>query len=190
MTHPIVLAAKAAYGELTNAEAKSFFKSTALEHSMLTMFYFLEAVYWTVEAGRITRRFLDSFSTPAPEAVTIAGLLCPAQDEPPITTEAVVTNQQKLEQQIINTIKGIYDNVESNQSGNELHQEGGQDSLGLHQGSVHDIAPVVPRDIPATPQTKPPRTRKPRAASGDTGKAKAKTTSSRVPRKSGAVSQK
>ena len=189
MTHPIILAARAAYGELTTEESKAFFKSTALEHSMLTLFYLLEAVYWTVEAGRITRRFLDSFTTPEPEAVTIAGYLMPAQDEPPITTQAVVTNQQKLENHITQTLRGKY-NVQSNQSGNELHQEGGQDSLELHQGSVHDNPSVVSRDIPTTPQTKPPRTRKPRAASGDTGKTKAKTTSSRVSRSRGAVSQK
>lgn len=110
MTHPIILAARAAIKELTTEEAKVFFKATALEHSMLTMFYFLEAVYWTVEAGRLTRCFVDSFNPPpAPEAVKIAGLLCPAQDDSPITTAAVITNQQKLEQHIVKTLQGIYD---------------------------------------------------------------------------------
>jgi hypothetical protein len=188
MTHPIVLAAKAAYGELTNEEAKAFFKATALSHTLLVAFYALEAVYWTVEAGRITRRFLDSFNPPpASEAVTIAGLLCPAQDEPPITTEAVVTNQQKLEQHIINTIKGIYDNVESNQESDEVgSQSSGQATVGVGQEPIPDQTDTHQKTTKAVST----RTRKPRAASGDKQQAKDPAPKSRVPRSRGAVSQK
>jgi hypothetical protein len=184
MKHPIALAAKAAYVELTTVEAKSFFKSTAVEHSLLTMFYFLEAVYWTVEAGRITRSFVDSFSTPKPSTTTIAGLLCPAQDIPPITTEAVVTNQQKLEQQILANIKGIYDNVQISEVSMEVHQISSE--VGLEP---------IPEHVPSEAddhQTQPVPTRKqkPRASSGDRVQAENPAPKSRVPRKSGAVPQK
>jgi hypothetical protein len=184
MKHPIALAAKAAYVELTTVEAKSFFKSTAVEHSLLTMFYFLEAVYWTVEAGRITRSFVDSFSTPKPSTTTIAGLLCPAQDIPPITTEAVVTNQQKLEQQILANIKGIYDNVQISEVSMEVYQISSE--VGLEP---------IPEHVPSEAddhQTQPVPTRKqkPRASSGDRVQAENPAPKSRVPRKSGAVPQK
>jgi hypothetical protein len=159
MKHPIALAAKAAYVELTTVEAKSFFKSTAVEHSLLTMFYFLEAVHWTVEAGRITRSFVDSFSTQE----AIAGLLCPAEDEPPITTEAVVTNQQKLEQQITNTLREIQNNVQISEVSMEVHEESSEVSM-------EPISEPIPSKAD-THQTEPvpTRTRKPRATSGDRG---------------------
>jgi hypothetical protein len=186
MTHPIILAAKAAYGELTNEEAKAFFKSTALSHTLLVAFYCMEAVYWTVEAGRLMRTFVDSFSTPEPEAVQIAGLLCPAK-ESPITTQAIATNQQKLEQHITQTIRGIYDNVQFSKTSDEVgSQPSGQATVGVGKEPVPSEADTHQK----TEKAVSPRTRKPRAASGDTGKTKAKTTSSRVPRKSGAVSQK
>jgi hypothetical protein len=186
MKHPIALAAKAAYVELTTVEAKSFFKSTAVEHSLLTMFYFLEAVYWTVEAGRITRSFVDSFSTPKSSQETIAGLLCPAKEEPPITTEAVVSNQQKLEQQILTNIKGIYDNVQKiSEVSMEESQISGEESL----EPISELIPSEADDHQKTEKAVPTRNPKPRASSGDRVQAKAKTTSSRVPRKSGAIPQ-
>jgi hypothetical protein len=187
MTHPIILAAKAAYGELTTEEAKAFFKATALSHTLLVAFYCMEAVYWTVEAGRITRRFVDSFSTPEPEApVIIAGYLMPAKDEPPITTAAVVTNQQKLEQHITNTIRGIH-NVQSNQESDEVgNDSSGQAIVGVGKEPIPDQTNTHQK----TEKAVSTRTRKPRAASGDTGKAKDPASKSRVPRKSGAVQEK
>jgi hypothetical protein len=171
MKHPIALAAKAAYVELTTVEAKSFFKSTAVEHSLLTMFYFLEAVYWTVEAGRITRGFVDSFSTPKPSTTTIAGLLCPAQDIPPITTEAVViqSNQQKLEQQITNTLREIQDNVKSNQESDEVSMEVHQISSEVGLEPIPEHVPSEADDHQKTEEAVPTRTRKPRAFSGNRG---------------------
>jgi hypothetical protein len=188
MTHPIVLAAKAAYGELTNEEAKAFFKSTAISHTLLVAFYCMEAVYWTVEAGRLMRTFVDSFSTPeeAPTApVVIAGLLCPAK-ESPITTQAIATNQQKLEQHITQTLRDKY-NVQSNQESDEV----GSQSSG--QATVEPLQEPVPSEAHSHPQATKAvstRPRKPRAASGDTGKAKTKTPSGRVPQSRGTVSQK
>jgi hypothetical protein len=185
--NPWINAAKAVHAEIVSDEAIAFYKATALSHTLMVAFYALEAVYWTVEAGRITRRFLDSFSTPAHEAVTIAGLLCPAQDEPPITTEAVVTNQQKLEQHITQTLRGIYDNVESNQESDEVgSQSSGQTTLGVGQEPIPDQTDTHQKTTKAV-STRP---RKPRAASGDTGKAKNPAPKSRVPRSRGAVSQK
>jgi hypothetical protein len=185
MTHPIILAAKAAYGELTTEEAKAFFKATALSHTLLVAFYCMEAVYWTVEAGRITRRFVDSFSTPEPEAVQIAGLLCPAK-ESPITTQEIATNQQKLEQHITNTIRGIH-NVQSNQESDEVgNDSSGQAIVGVGKEPIPDQTNTHQK----TEKAVSTRTRKPRAASGDTGKAKDPASKSRVPRKSGAVQEK
>jgi hypothetical protein len=179
---------------LTTDEAKSFFAATALEHSMLTFFYILEAVYWTVEAGRITRNFVDSFSTPKTEAVedevtVIAGLLAPAEETAPITTEAVVvSNQQKLEQQLSKTIReihevtknieGFYDNVQSNQDSVQLGEE-------TNHPPLEEISVLPVRGVEADQdqtQPVPTRTRKPRASSGNTGKAENQTPSGRVSR--------
>jgi hypothetical protein len=183
--NPWINAAKAAKAELVSEEAIAFLKATALSHTLLVAFYALETVYWTVEAGRITRSFVDSFSTPKPSTTTIAGLLCPAQDEPPITTEAVViqSNQQKLEQHITNTIKGIYDNVQISEVSMEVHGISSEISL-------EPIPEPIPSqaDINQT-QPVPTRKQKPRASSGNRVQAKTKTTSSGVPRKSGAVPQ-
>jgi hypothetical protein len=185
MTHPIILAAKAAYGELTKEEAKAFFKATALSHTLLVAFYALETVYWTVEAGRITRSFVDSFSTPEPEAVQIAGLLCPAK-ESPITTQAVVSNQQKLEQHITQTLRDKY-NVQSNQESDEVGDDtNGQAIVGVGKEPIPDQTNTHPQATKAVST----RTRKPRAASGDKQQAKTKTPQSRVPRSRGTVSQK
>jgi hypothetical protein len=181
--NPWINAAKAAKAEIVTEEAIAFLKATALSHTLLVAFYWLEAVYWTVEAGRITRSFVDSFSTPNPSTTTIAGLLCPAKDEPPITTEAVVTNQQKLEQQILTNIKGIYDNVQFSEVSMEVHEISSEVSL-----------EAIPEPIPSKAdvdqaQPVPARSRKPRASSGNRVQAKTKITSSGMPRKSGAVPQ-
>jgi hypothetical protein len=185
--NPWINAAKAAKAEIVSEEAIAFLKATALSHTLLVAFYALEAVYWTVEAGRITRSFVDSFSTPEESQETIAGLLCPAQDIPPITTEAVVTNQQKLEQQITNTLRDNQDNVKSNQKSIEVSME-------VHSESSEVSLEPIPEHVPSEAddhQTQPVPTRKqkPRASSGDRVQAKTKTTSSGVPRKSGAVSK-
>jgi hypothetical protein len=189
--NPWINAAKAAKAEIVSEEAIAFLKATALSHTLLVAFYALEAVYWTVEAGRITRSFVDSFSTSEGSKTTIAGLLCPAQDIPPITTEAVViqSNQQKLEQQITNTLREIQDNVKSNQESDEVSME-------VHQIIGEESLEPIPEPIRSetddhqkTEEAVPTRTHKPRASSGNRVQAKTKTTSSRVPRKSGAVSQ-
>jgi hypothetical protein len=183
--NPWINAAKAAKAEIVSEEAIAFLKATALSHTLLVAFYTLEAVYWTVEAGRTTRSFVDSFSTPEEGTTTISGLLCPAQDIPPIATEVVVvqSNQQKLEQQILTNIKGIYDNVQISEVSMEVHEESSEVSL-------EPISEPIPSqaDIDQT-QPVPTRKQKPRASSGNRVQAKTKTTSSGVPRKSGAVSK-
>jgi hypothetical protein len=163
--NPWINAAKAAKAEIVSEEAIAFLKATALSHTLLVAFYALEAVYWTVEAGRITRSFVDSFSTPEESTTTIAGLLCPAQDIPPITTEAVVvqSNQQKLEQHITNTIKGIYDNAQISEVSMEVHQISGEVSLEPISEPISNQA-----DIDQT-QPVPTRAKKPRASSGNRG---------------------
>jgi hypothetical protein len=165
--NPWINAAKAAKAEIVSEEAIAFLKATALSHTLLVAFYALEAVYWTVEAGRITRGFVDSFSTPEESQETIAGLLCPAQDIPPITTEAVVvqSNQQKLEQHITNTIKGIYDHVQISEVSMEVHQISGEVSL----EPIPEPIPSQSDDHQKTEKAVPTRTRKPRASSGDRG---------------------
>jgi hypothetical protein len=186
MKHPIALAAKAAYVELTTVEAKSFFKSTAVEHSLLTMFYFLEAVYWTIEAGRITRGFVDSFSVPEESTTTIAGLLCPAQDIPPITTEAVVvqSNQQKLEQHITQTLREIQDHVKSNQESDEVGDEPvGEAIVGMGEESVPDQINTYQA------QPVPTRKQKPRASSGNRVQAENPAPKSRVSHKKRGVQE-
>jgi hypothetical protein len=183
--NPWINAAKAAKAELVSEEAIAFLKATALSHTLLVAFYALEAVYWTVEAGRITRGFVDSFSTPKSSQETIAGLLCPAQDIPPITTKAVViSNQQKLEQHITNTIKGIYNNVQSNQESDEVGDEpvgeaivGMGEELVPDQVNTHQTQPV------------PARKQKPRASSGDRVQAKDPVTAGRVSRKKRGVQE-
>lgn len=188
MTHPIVLAAKAAWGELTTEEAKAFFKSTAVCHTLLVAFYALEAVHWTVEAGRLTRRFVDSFNSMPQEAptaeVVIAGLLMPASVQtPPITTEAVLSNQQKLNGFIA---KGIQDYVQSNQESDQVGQESSSEAL-------QEPVLLQPDPHQKTKEAATPRQRKPRGstASGNGGQSSNKPnpegrvsgTGSRVQRK-------
>jgi hypothetical protein len=184
--NPWINAAKAAKAELVSEEAIAFLKATALSHTLLVALYALETVYWTVEGGRLMRTFVDSFSTPEESQETISGLLCPAQDIPPITTEAVVTNQQKLEQQILANIKGIYDNVQISEVSMEVHEKSSE--IGLEP--IPEPIPSQADDCQKTEEAVPTRTRKPRASSGDRVQAETKTTSSGVPRKSGAVPQK
>ena len=163
MTHPIVLAAKAAWGELTTEEAKAFFKSTAVCHTLLVAYYALETVHWTVEAGRLTRRFVDSFNSMPQEAPTIAGLLPPTKDELPITTAAIVTNQQKLEQHIIQTLQDKF-NVQSNQESDQVGQESSSEAL-------QEPVLLQPDPHQKTKEAATPRQRKPRGstASGNGG---------------------
>jgi hypothetical protein len=167
--NPWINAAKAAKAEIVSEEAIAFLKATALSHTLLVAFYALESVYWTVEAGRITRSFVDSFSTPEESQETIAGLLCPAQDIPPITTEAVViqSNQQKLEQQITNTLREIQDNVKSNQKSIEVSMEVHSENSEVSLEPISEPIPSKADDHQTQPV--PTRTRKPRASSGNRG---------------------
>lgn len=171
--NPWINAVKAAKNELASDAALDFFKETSSEHFWMMIFAMLDIVYWTVESGRLAREFVDSFSTPEPEAETIiAGLLAPAEETAPITTEAsLVSNQQKLEQQITQTIKGIYDNVETNQSSAQLGEESNQAPLEevpqLLSGRV-DVNQSKEQPVPT-------RTRKPRASTSDGGQSSNKS---------------
>jgi hypothetical protein len=172
--NPWINAVKAAKNELASDAALEFYKETSSEHFWMMIFALLDIVYWTVESGRLAREFVDSFSTPEPEAETIiAGLLAPAEDIQPITTSAVViqTNQERLEQQITQTIKGIYDNVQISENSVQLGEA-------TNQAPLEEAPQLLSGRVDAhqdQTQPVPTRTRKPRASTSDGGQSSNKS---------------
>lgn len=184
--NPWISAAKAAFAEVSSEDAKAFYKETAIAHTFWAMFTMLDMVYYTVEAGRKTREFINTWGieVPSGEATTteeveteIAGYLTPAVDEPPVTTEAVITNQQKLETQITNTLREIYENVEIHQDGTELHQVSDTEI-------VEPLQEPVPSEVDSNHQNaeSAPSRSKTRATKRGASKTEAKNSTGRVPR--------
>jgi hypothetical protein len=182
--NPFILAAKAAHAELSSETAKSFFKDTALQHIGLVVFYIAEAILYTVEAGKMTRALVNSWRTL--ETVSTkpktAGLLPPATLTSPLTTSATEANEQKLQQHIITTIKGIYD-VQI------IHDHSDQDGVSGNCPDVPECVGLVHKPVSTRTQdhqdkssAAATRKRKPRASGGNPGKADDSKTKGRMPR--------
>lgn len=197
--HPVTLAAKAAIAELTSESAKEFFRDIAIAHTLMTVFYLFEFCCDTYEAGQKTRVWVEQRRTksePPAEAWICAGLLsaAPEEKQQAIATMLPVeikTNQQKLEDQIIKSIQGIYNDQTIQDHSTAIsgcdesdHQLGDQHNLELVQEATDRAIGEV-----LTVKTTVARTRKTGAASSDRAKSVDKSDSKvRVPRTRNSVS--